>query len=353
MKPITGKSFKFYLLSVLVLQACGLQVEPQSAEVVGLPVIQLPADTPVEEQSVVPANVVPVTLPEAVSGHAADQVSADGEDITGGDRFTYGQFERPFNSESMDVYFASLDIVDTLVHQDETWLYGSIQLSALKDADISADRYALELDTDRDGKGDWLIIASNPASTDWTVLGVQVYNDANEDVGGLSPMFTDEGATGDGFETIVFDQSTGSDPESAWVRISPDNPNVIEIAVKLSVLGDPQSYMINMWAGHSLLDPALFDHNDALTHEEAGAANPGFELFYPIKAVSEIDNSCRLAIGFQPSGSEPGLCKTLVTIKPADPNLPAEPYSTESAPGCPPCPPGLRQLGEYPDCVCD
>ncbi len=352
MKITHARSFGFYLAFALVLQACGSFFEPQQAEVVGLPVVQLPAvEPPVVEPPVVPANVVPVTLPEAVSGHAADQVSESGKDIAGGDRFTYGQFERPFNSESMDAYFPSLDIVDTVVHQDDSWLYGTIQLSALEGAEISAAKYALELDTDRDGKGDWLIVASNPASTDWTILGVQVYNDANEDVGNLSPMFTDEGASGDGFESVVFDQGTGTDPESAWVRVSPDNPNVIDIAVKRSVIGDPQSFMINMWAGHSLLDPALFDLNDAFTHEEAGAANPGFELFYPIKAVSEIDNSCRLAIGFQPSGGEPGLCKTLVHVNPSDPTSPYTPYTAPDL-SCEPCNVGASGQEPYPDCTC-
>lgn len=349
MKTKYGKSLKFYLLFVLLLQACGTLAEPQQAEVVGLPVVQIPAvELPVVEPPVNPANVVPVTLPEMVSGHAADQVSADGEEIAGGDRFTYGQFERPFNSENMDVYFSDIDIVDTVVHQDETWLYGSIQLNSLEGKDTSSDKYALELDTDRDGKGDWLIVASGPASTDWTLLGVQIYNDANEDVGSLSPMFTDEVPSGDGFETVVFDQGTGSDPESAWVRISPDNPNVIEIAVKLSVVGNPQSFMINMWAGHSLLDPALFDLNDFYTHEQAGAANPGFELYYPIKAVAEIDNTCRLAIGFQPSGNEPGLCKTLSPVSPAEPS---EIYSAPDL-SCEPCPEGASGQKPYPDCRC-
>ncbi|GJQ34808.1 MAG: hypothetical protein JETCAE01_08180 [Anaerolineaceae bacterium] len=352
MKTFTNGTNILLIVMFVLVQACGALPASSEGFATEQPSVAQPTQPPIDEpeESVLPvpqSNVVPVSLPESVSGHAGDQVSALDKAISGGDRFTYGQFERPFNSESMDVYFPSLDIVDTLVHQDGAWIYGSIQLNALEGADVSADKYALELDTDRDGRGDWLVIVSNPASADWTVLGVQVYNDANDDIGSLTPMFTDEGATGDGFETIVFDQGAGSDPEGAWVRISPDNPNLIQIAVKRAVVGNPQTYMISMWAGHSLLDPALFDLNDAFSHEQAGAANPGYELYYPIKSVFELDSSCRMAVGFQPAGTEPGLCNAPIQYTIDEP--PAEVYNQ---PACPPCPPGTSLVKDYPDCEC-
>lgn len=358
MNTFTHRIKILLIVTVLLLQACGALPGLADDPVVEQPIAEQPvaaqptpgATEELEEE--VPAlpnpqnDVVPVSLPEAMNGHASDQISALGKSISGGDRFTYGQFERPFNSESMDVYFPSLDIVDTVVHQDETWIYATIELNALDSADVLTDKYALELDTDRNGKGDWLITVANPATTEWTVLGVQIYEDANRDVGSISPMFSDATSTvGDGFESIVFDQGAGADPESAWVRISPDTSNVIQIAVKRAVIGNPQSYMISMWAGHSLLNPALFDLNDVYSHEQAGAANPGYELYYPIKSVFELDNTCRLAVGFQPTGTEPGLYNTYQQL--------VEDAEAEPAPSCPPCPPGLRQLGEYPDCYCD
>jgi hypothetical protein len=45
-----------------------------------------------------------------------------------------------------------------------------------------------------------------------------------------------------------------------------------------------------------------------MKHEDAGAANPDIANFYPIKGLSELDNTCRLGIGFNPSGVEPGIC---------------------------------------------
>jgi len=75
-------------------------------------------------------------------------------------------------------------------------------------------------------------------------------------------------------------------------------------------------YMVNMWTGHATLDPTLFDYSDHYTHEQAGAADPGLPTFYPIKAVHELDNSCRMAVGFQPKGNEPGLCQVIQPAKP-------------------------------------
>jgi len=352
MKVFTGKTIVYVLFFLMALQACASPAASVKNEGVAQPVVQLPAvENEETEVPVIRKDVVPVILPKEINGHAADQVSMQGGVITGGDRFTFGQFERPFNSEKMDIYYPALDIVDVLVYQDDAWIYGIIQLNDRESDVSSAAKYALELDTDRDGRGDWLVIASNPTSADWTVSGVQVFYDENDDVGNVSAMFTDAGAFGDGFEKLIIDQGVGEDPESAWARISPENPNVIQISIKRSLLGKPNSFMISMWAGHSLLDPALFDLNDLYTHDEAGAANPGFELFYPIKAVSEIDNSCRLAVGFHPTGNEPGVCKTLAIQKQSDPSVPSSPYSTET-PSCGPCPKESVGQNPYPDCTC-
>lgn len=357
MKNFINRTKFLLCVMFIVVQACSALPKMTEELVVEQPVEEQPTQPPVDEtedliQPVSQANVVPVNLPQVISGHAGDQVSASGKPISGGDRFTFGQFERPFNSEKMDVYYPSLDIVDTIVYQDDIWIYGIMQLNDREAGNSSAAKYALELDIDRDGRGDWLVIASNPTSADWTVSGVQIFYDENNDVGNISAMYTDAGAVGDGFEKLVFDQGVGEDSESAWVRISPENPNVVQISIKRSLLGKPNSFMISMWAGHSLLDPALFDLNDLYTHEEAGAANPGFELFYPIKAISEIDNSCRMAVGFHPTGNEPGVCKTLTIQKQSDPSSPySTPYPPQT-PSCSPCNTGAVGQDPYPDCTC-
>ena len=283
-----------------------------------------PTEIPIQHQ------VFPVNLPESQSGKAGDHdssVTAIQKKSNGGDRFSFEQFERPFNANTMDVYFPELDIIDTLVYQDDTWIYGTIKVVDRGAANSSPYRFAMQLDTDVDGKGDFLVVASSPPSFDWTTDGVQVYFDANSDVGSRTAMAADQGASGgDGFEQMVFDQAKGDDPDAAWVRVSPADASTVEIAVKRSLLGNPGAFMVNMWTGHGALDPAMFDYSDHYTHEQAGAADPGFPLFYPIKAIYELDNSCRIAVGFQPKGGEPGLCSIAVV-------------------------PGEREPGTGPSCV--
>lgn len=272
--------------------------------------------TPPDQPVAIQHQIIPAGLPDKQNGQAGDFDSStviENKSIIGGDRFTYGRFERPFIATTMDVYFSELDIIDTSVFQDDTWIYGSIVVKEFNSDSSSTAKYAIELDTDLDGKGDWLIVALKPASTEWAVSGVQIYEDANNDVGNVTPMLTDKNAVdGDGFESLVFDQGQGTDSDAAWVRTSPNNPNVVEISVKQSIVGNPKKYLINMWAGTSLLNPALFDLNDHFTHDQAGAADSGLQYYYPIKEVSEIDSSCRMAVGFEPTGQEPGLCDIFI-----------------------------------------
>ncbi len=235
----------------------------------------------------------------------------------------------------MDEYYPHLDIIDTFVYQDDEWVYG---VMVLKDGDSSGllgGKYGIEFDLDLDGKGDWLVLVTQPILTEWTTKGVQVYHDANQNVGGSKAMNSDYGSDSDGFEELVFDAGIGDDPDLAWVRVYPSDVLSLEIAIKRSAFEHDDRYMLNMWAGTSDLDPALFDFNDFLTHEQAGAADPGFEIFYPIKELSELDKSCKMVVGFDPIGNEPGLCETLIPR--GGPNAPTPPGGCqEPGGGCPP-----------------
>jgi len=264
--------------------------------------------------------VAQINLPGERSNHAGDYDSsalAHKKLVSSGDYFTAGEYERPFNANTMDVYYPNIDIVDTTVYQDDIWIFGVIQVKELKNTD---GQYALELDIDVDGYGDYLIRVSNPSSEDWSNAGSQIFEDANNDVGNKKAVISDKDASGDGFETLVFDADGGIGSDAARARISPDEPNTIEIAVLREAVGNPERYLINMWAGSAILDPSLFDINDHYTHEQAGAANTDYEVYYPIKQVAEIDNTCRMAVGFAPNGSEPGLCQQ---PKPVDDSGPA------------------------------
>lgn len=312
---------------IAIILACGFPALSDSTEAAPTEPPAAPTDLVTEAsppaEILIQHQTVPVNLPEGRSNHAGDFDSSTtaAEKTSGsGDRFTFERFERPFNANTMDIYFSQLDIVDTYVFQDDTWIYGTITIKAPDASNALAGKYALELDTDVNGKGDWLIVTSNPSSADWMVEGVQVFQDANSDVGLELPMLTDKDVTGgDGFETLIFDQGQGNDPDGAWMRISPNDANTVEIAVKRSILGYPARYMINIWAGTSQLDPSLFDINDHFTHEQAGAADKALEFYYPIRSVFELDSSCRMAVGFQPTGKEAGLCEVFIPVVPGEP----------------------------------
>ena len=107
----------------------------------------------------------------------------------------------------------------------------------------------------------------------------------------------------------MFDEGKGSLTDGAWARIDPNDPRTVEIAFKLDMIGTPKAYAMGAWAG-TTVDPALFDYHDHMTHIQAGSPNPGYEV-YPLKQMAEIDNTCRLAINFAPTGKELGLCATV------------------------------------------
>jgi len=310
-----------FVLSIILL--CGLILagcttasqtpEPQTVAPASTqtPVPQPEATAPIETSPAVQHSDVPGSLPPSESKTWGDQStisSVNQARALGGDRFTLGRFERPYNANTMDVYFPQLDIDRVALYPDDpTWVYVIIAMAG-SDANKSlTGQYAIQLDLDRNGHGDILVLVENPAATSWSTQGVRVYEDTNGDVGGKKIIVSDSaGASGNGFETVLFDQGTGKDPNLAWVRNTGDSAS-FEIAFKQSLLDGNKAYTAEVWAG-THLDPALFDYNDHFTHEQAGAADSTITNFYPIKELSEMDNTCRQAIGFNSKGTEAGIC---------------------------------------------
>lgn len=277
--------------------------ESQSSESAAAPAESAPA----VQHTDVPAEP-PTSGGVKLGDHSTITTTPPGRALTG-DKLASGKFERPWNANTQDVYFPQLDIVSATVFADDaTWVYTTLTMVGRDSGDAFTGQYAIELDLDQYGDGEFLVLVSQPASAEWTTQGVSVFQDVNSDVGGERPVLEDSaGAGGDGFEVMLFDQGGGDDPDLAWVRLDPNDPNSIQIAFKQSLLGGEKTYTAGMWAATSL-NPALFDYNDHFTLEQAGAANPEVEAFYPIKGLSEMDNTCHAGIGFTPSGSEPAIC---------------------------------------------
>lgn len=165
----------------------------------------------------------------------------------------------------------------------------------------------VELDTDRDGRGDFLVMAILPSDAAWTTDGVKVLADEDEDIGGLFPLYKeDPGPILTGYELELFADGVGMDRDLAWARRDPTSRNQIQIAFKNSIVGEV-GFLWSVWSDEGLRDPALFDYNDHFTFYDAGSPNK--ENFrYPVKAVALVDSTCRMWYGYIPGGFEPGLC---------------------------------------------
>jgi hypothetical protein len=242
------------------------------------------------------------------------------------DSFVSNLLERPFTAEEM-VYRPDLDITGADISKNGDFIYVSIWLEGLPAPDSQA-AYGVELDLDRDGRGDWLIWAAVPAGSDWTTDGVQACRDADEDVGAETPMRNDSpGADSTGYEDCVFDSGQGISPDEAWVRQAPVGSSQVQIAFLYSLIDEAPQFLWGVWADADEKDPGRFDYQDQMSLEEAGSADQANDN-YPLKELALMDNSCRWAYGFSPSGSEAGICTLPPTPVPTEGCVKGSPPST-------------------------
>jgi hypothetical protein len=261
-----------------------------------------PTPTPEIIHLVIPSN------PSSVTNWIVDRSSADlaAERRAIGDNFDVSLYERPFTSMEME-YQAHLDITRAELSVSSPWIYITIYLEGSPPIGSSA-QYSVELDLDVDGRGDWLITGRAPSSTDWTTDHVYALKDGDHDVGGMIPLQADPPIPGrTGYETGVFDQGVGPDPDAAWIRTHPAYGDRIQIAFKHALIGSDSHFLWGAWSDEIVQKPEWFDYNDHFTLAEAGSPTLASND-YPIKALALVDNTCRWAFGFTPTGSEPGIC---------------------------------------------
>ncbi len=264
------------------------------------------------------------TVGDVVSGDTARQGTPN--QPPGGDWYEHNLYERPFNAQTQDRYFPELDIRGAELNRDEPWIYVSLRLYdvSLEDGGLPA-AYRVELDLDLDGRGDWLIEAASPEGTEWTVEGVRVLRDTDNDVGGTypcrddAPQPTDE----DSYDEVIFDQGQGDDPDAAWVRVSPGNPAMVQIAFKHALIAMDGEFMWGVWADRGVDQPTWYDYHDHFTKEQAGSPLPSLAAYYPSKAISEVDNTCRGWFGFIPTSELPCACLGAPTPTPTAAARPA------------------------------
>jgi hypothetical protein len=281
------------------------------------PATQAPGETPGEPpiEASPTGPVVHILAPAEFYGmdrfinDTVCEVTGDQGRAPGGDQIEINRYERPFVANTMQ-YLPFLDIKRAELNHEAPWIYIALWLVA-PPSQLGAltPLYGVEIDVDIDGRGDFLVWGSVPTSSVWTTDGVQVWMDANDDVGALNPLEPDAPAISSGYETSIFNAGRGNDPDGAWIRLGAGGGGDIQLAIKESLLGAPPTFMWNAWTDAGLQQPGWFDYNDHFTSAEAGSPLVELKALYPIKSIFAVDNTCREAFGFTPGGTEPGVCQ--------------------------------------------
>ena len=229
-----------------------------------------PTEAPVVAPTEAPAAVVAITH-LVTPGEPVYKTDQKVSDCSTGDRVRLGattligegcdiwdeqNLERPAAAIN-GPYQPAIDITGAWMGTNQQWLFGKLVLFETDAAKLPSDLSAgFEIDTDLDSRGEYLIIAKNISSTDWTTDGVQVWQDKDGLVGGGKPHQPDT-SSGNGYETLVFDAGVGDDADLAWVRLNNSKGIAIEFAFKPSFV--PANQVFAWWGWTSLgagLNPA-------------------------------------------------------------------------------------------------
>jgi hypothetical protein len=268
-----------------------------------------PTITPTITETVTPSATPIVQIPPAeppkIELEFSDVSSREfwqDKSILGGDMYDANFFERPFTTEM--VYLPDVDILKAAIATDTEFLYFTITLSEVnKTTGDFQGQYGVELDVNKDGRGDYSIWALNPTSTFWMTTGVTVLADINKDVGGLDPAQSERGWKGDGYETTI----PNTNPEAAWARVSLANPVMVQIAVHRKLIGEPKEFLWGVWGDNGLKNPQQFDYDDFYNLKEAGSGFFG-NIYYPLNIIHSCDNTCRQPYGFIPNQKIANAC---------------------------------------------
>lgn len=294
--------FPLFLICTIILSACNLpnaKSPTSSPEETGLP------DAPALVANITEGAITHKTTPrkpgESEPVYDSESYStASLKYAATGDLYDLNRFERPFTQKEMK-YLPYLDIHAFGASKDADWYYASVEMQSMGGVVAGLEPvYGIELDYDLDGRGDYLIWARPPFTTDWDTQSLSVYADPNHNVGGPHPDKADPSdQAGDGYEETIINNGRGNDPDLAWVRISPDNPNTIQFAFKKSLA--PEGFFEwSAWADAGLKDPAQFAYNDRMSLADAGSPLKS-DANYPLKALFAVDNTC-----YNPFGSTRG-----------------------------------------------
>lgn len=351
-----SKFFATGILVALVFQACNLPSntpteEPVSeTEAPSEEVFQTEAP-PIVQHEIVPVSVSDVKpYPDVTSRDTAPEQRAPY-----GDSYDINRLERPFTAEM--TYLPDIDIASFSISAEGDFYYVSIELVGTNPNSSATHKYYLELDTNLDSYGDFLIVAEGPFSTEWTAENIRIYSDTNRDSAGLTASKSDAPFSGNGYDTVIHDIAAGigDDVDAAWICVNASDLATVQFAVKKTLAGDKFLYLVMADAG--LQDVARLDYVDYFTEEQAGSPVRS-SRYYPLKELYAVDNTCYQAFGFVPTGYEPKICPEILQpqiiesggYSPSTPGSPSEDYCTSiGRPNPGNCPYGWS---DAPYCVC-
>lgn len=261
-------------------------------------------------------------IAEGVILDVKSNVWANLKQVESGDDYLINLYERPFTQKSM-TYTGEIDIKRAEITSDTNFFYINIEVSNPDPLTSTLNAsYAVELDVDLDGRGEFIVWTYFPTSSNWTTNSVSVFSDTNNDVGHSNPLKSDAPwKDGNGFNNEIFSAKFFSDPDLAWTRVSPTNPQLVQIAFKRS-MAVLNAFLWSVWADKELHNSYQMDYNDYYTLEEAGSPYIN-HINYPLQMLHSLDNTCRAAYGFKPTYKEGGICPPEKTIKSAPTNKPA------------------------------
>ncbi|HOJ00820.1 MAG TPA: hypothetical protein PLL88_04320 [Anaerolineaceae bacterium] len=302
------KGFHIILFTILMLAcACGSKPEADSAKKpTDKPSIVLDATAPTEKEKP-PTDLMPGEpnpQAERTLEDADASLRAYERRVVSGDNILDNLYERPFTSQVMD-YQPDLNILTAAIVSDDAFIYFTITLASVDPVSgILNGTYGIEFDRTQSGRGDLLVLVSQPG-TEWSMKELVAYTDTTGSVGGARPIVAEAGYPVDGYTEIV---ELGGD-KVAWARMAPEDTYAVQIAVSRALLGT-EEFLWGAWADGEVKDPSLFDYNDHFAPVVAGSPIKT-DTDYPLKELASLDNTCRLPFKLENVRGIPGMCTSI------------------------------------------
>lgn len=204
----------------------------------------------------------------------------------GCDDLSINFLERPFSVDGL-TYIPELDLTDVQMGADETWYYWKVMRFPEASQREQTVHLVIELDTDLDGRGDFALEVrpGDLTGSNWQKEGVKLFEDQNNDVGGLKPIMPD-GAT---VKANGYDVQKEMD---VWARSSNLGLSV-EFALPIAFMGEESpNFGWWAWAVPGEIELHQFDLVDNTSAEALFGVDNTCMMVYGGKPKTDLANQC-------------------------------------------------------------